>query len=392
MLADEDWKDRGNTAVINTGVILAKRCPWTVQFLRAVLEKRASGFCKSNEQLCLNYFHRENVLEFRSHTHVASGSVWNRHPKIGAINASGEIVHCMGGAKAALRQLDLTHCGRCPCIHGVCSPKGARGACLDVKRCAERAQGAKGPFAIVTVYTLQSTSTARLDRTDLERLSTAAKRMGIVAVLLVPKNPAVPLRPTETELLSSLGILVVTTRTRTPATLAIGAFGLTEYSAVVVVEKGVRFDEADFRPLLKCATVGSKHGRFLSSAGPNFPLEGRVFAVRPSVSLLAAARQFEQTATYTDDKGWDGAGWSPAHSKPNHRLSGLLWTFLYANGRDARTRTTVTSYVASGLERLSSIQIDPSEWQVTIDGKPLHPPPKTPGCNGVDTRIITTIK
>mmetsp|Transcript_3083 Transcript_3083/g.7370 ORF Transcript_3083/g.7370 Transcript_3083/m.7370 type:complete len:530 (-) Transcript_3083:43-1632(-) len=388
MLADEDWKVRGNTAVINTGVILAKQCNWTTEFFKHILQKRASGFCKSNEQLCLNHYHRSNLLNFRNRTHVVSGSVWNRHPRIGPLAADGEILHCMGGAKGVLPTLDLTHCGRCPCIHGICALRGARGACLDVDYCAARRDRQRGPFAVAALRSLQSTSMFRFGKAEMEELAAAAQASGASPIVIIPDGAPVPLRDSEKALLKGMGIEVIKADVRSPALLGLSVFGLVQFAAVVTISSGVRLSGANFTRILACATTGGLAGRFLSSAGPDFPLNGQIFAVRPDKALEAAVARFHTMAPFSDETGWDGAGWHPAHTGPTHRLSGLLWTVMHANGVDKPTPTALDAFEEESAVPPRAMQVDPSEWGVSIAGVSPHAPPSRRGCNGVDTRVV----
>merc|ERR1712005_58506 len=142
-------------------------------------------------------------------------------------------------------------------------------------------------------------------------------------------------------MVNSLGIRVETAPSNiSHRWVGLAPFRLVQYHAVMVIHPNVMLHGDNYSSILRC----SARGKFLSSAGPDFPLEERLIAFPPSRKMFDAVLQFSQKATYSDYSGWDHAGWYPAHGKPNSPLAGLLWTFIAANGQGLMSPTSTAMY------------------------------------------------
>lgn len=274
MMANEDWKPRDkNWNMINTGVILAKRSDWAINFFQGMLHRRDRRLCKSNEQTCLNGVYRDNINGSQNHIYIGSGSVWNRHPNIGVSNHSAEITHCMGGAKAVLRATDVYKCGRCPCVQGKCSGGlSRRGACLDVDVCAARYNPKQEKYAFVLVAPLKSSHGMQFTEDYIQRFADVARRHDATPVLVLPASTAtqtVLVSEIERRSFSANGFEIVQPEKELAPLRHKGAiqsfhlvaFGITQYHAALVVTGAVELN-GNYTSILRCA----QQWRFLSSA------------------------------------------------------------------------------------------------------------------------------
>lgn len=403
MLATENWRPSGDQ-LINTGVILARNTDWSRHFLSEIIALRRNETCTSNEQLCLNGLYRSNRLGAKDHMLIASGLVWNRHPKprigdaagAGAFAAEARITHFMGGAKAGLPNVDSWTCGHCPCALGRCSGGGGpRGACLDLATCAAGNRNGRATYAFAMVDDLRS-ATRSFTAVGLRSVVKAAARHGADALLIVPEDgvSAHPLTADERTVLQKHKIGVKSTAWNPQEGgpgeqwLVLQVLGLPGYDAVVYVDNAVSV-AADFALPLKCAA----RGRFIASAGYQFPLDSKVFAVRPSPALFKAAASFLATAARSAETGWGGAGWAPTTAAPLRALDGMLWTLLYANGGLEMSSAAARAFNSSGAPAIPAYQVDPSVWRGTqADGTALYRDLNPVGCDGTVTlQTITSV-
>lgn len=372
MLANEDWRTSGES-LINTGVILARNCPWTKQLFSGLLAMQLNQTCKRNEQLCLNGMYQANRMDMQEHILVGSGSVWNRHPKAsgGPFAPVARISHFMGGAKSALVKIDTWSCGHCACALGVCSHgRGGKGACLNTTKCAAQNQAKQERFAIVIGDPL-STSKRNFNVTKFRLITAMAAENKYDVLLMVPDKAKFPLNDFEISTLEELTIIVRTYSTWGAMDgtinrhlydehyIALQSFSLREYDAVVYIDKSVAISTTTLEEQLKCAA----RGRFIASAGPDFPLDGRIFAVKPSIELFSVAMTFLKRSKFSESTGWDGAGWYPAVDPAVRRVDGLIWTLFYNNGAANVSQATNSSFSYAGIDQLLAYEIDPSAWQ-----------------------------
>eukprot|EP00729_Bicosta_minor_P021986 gene21986-19108_t len=89
MFGDESWGDHNAALRINGGVMFAKNTPWVLERNLQAGTIIINTAKIMNNSVCAT----EGVL-------LASGMIWNRHPKIGL--EEGELIHFMGAAKSQL--------------------------------------------------------------------------------------------------------------------------------------------------------------------------------------------------------------------------------------------------------------------------------------------------
>ena len=136
MFGDESWGDHNAALRINGGVMFARNTPWAKAFFKNLTAPHPQGGrselrCKNNEQLCLRDWYEKNIHSSQDGVLLASGKIWNRHPKIGM--ADGELIHFMGVAKSQLvRMVDVVAPGVCGAGGGIKNG----GLCLNVAHCA----------------------------------------------------------------------------------------------------------------------------------------------------------------------------------------------------------------------------------------------------------------
>eukprot|EP00040_Diaphanoeca_grandis_P005058 m.31169 g.31169 ORF g.31169 m.31169 type:complete len:540 (+) comp16409_c0_seq1:109-1728(+) len=339
LVADEDWRD-GGAGATNTGVILAKNTEWSKMWWRQMINMQETQVCGTNEQACFRNYLAKNKFDSKEHIIVASGSLWNRHPRIGVHNDSSKIVHFMGGAKSGLDQIDVPSVGVC----------GDKHLCHDVMFCASRTVIPAAPgrdpkykppqkIAFVTMLDLHRAVGSRLHNIkEMKVLLSEAKRLNADAVMLLPKDDVAlhPLTSGERSVLEKHGFKIEmvdwiippgihnslpTSECTHQSYLVLHALGLS-YDAIVVVDLDVLI-VGDVEPLFRCAT----QNRFLATSGVRQPLAQGLFAFKPSKQLFGAAVHFATTLELPSDAVWDPSSTSFLREECG---IGLLWSLLYS--------------------------------------------------------------
>jgi len=143
--------------------------------------------------------------------------------------------------------------------------------------------------------------------------------------------------------------------------MKLNAMGLEDYDAVVNLDTDFSII-GSLRPLFDCAASG----RFLTARGSISGVNGGMFAVKPSKSLLYDVLM-DLTMSSSDDKtGWNSLGLAPGATYAQSGLQGFLYYYFYQRRRDPKH------------EHIVSGQVNPCDWTGAVFCDPVKACKTTP--------------
>ncbi|KAK3259394.1 hypothetical protein CYMTET_31606 [Cymbomonas tetramitiformis] len=157
---------------------------------------------------------------------------------------------------------------------------------------------------------------------------------------------------------------------------SLGVWELTQYSAVLLMELDTRL----MRPvpeMFRCIAQGYD---FIGASGVWSPLNGGVFALRPSKEVLHNMKIALKTANYSTSSGYAGTGFPPPHhprAKTGFAYStnqGFLhWFFLHGSlaGKSVALRkAALVDMCVYNFQKAENVVDMPRQWCVDAGSKP----------------------